>query len=238
MKNILCLIAMLASSTAFAASENARYVSVRGEGEIKVKPDIVTVQLLTHTKAKDARTAQAKNAKEMARVMDLLKDKFGVDAKDILTAGFRVNPDYKYENNKQIFLGYVVDHDLTVTYRKLDKLGDLLDGLVGKGTEDISVQLQGLTFDTEKRKEAEVQALELAMKNAQARGEALARFAKKPIRGVLRISDSSVSYQPFRPVMAKMMSADAAVSGGAERTQISQGEISVSSTVAVDYEID
>ncbi|MGZ3694949.1 MAG: SIMPL domain-containing protein [Bdellovibrionota bacterium] len=236
MKKIFLLLALILTPSAFAA-ENFRYISVRGEGEIKVKPDLATVQLVTHTKAKDAKSAQAKNAKEMARVMAVLKDEYKVEPKDILTSGFRVNPDYKYENNKQIFLGYVVDHDLTVTFRKLEKLGDLLDGIVGKGTEDIAVQLQGITFDTEKRKEVEVQALELAMKNAQARGEALAHFAKKPIRGVLRISDSSVNYQPFRPVMAKMMSADA-VPGAAEHTQISQGEISVSSNVAVDYEIE
>ncbi|MGE3260662.1 MAG: SIMPL domain-containing protein [Bacteriovoracia bacterium] len=228
------LFLVLLSSTTFAA-ENFHYVSVRGEGEIKVKPDLVNVQLQVHTKARDAKAAQAKNAKEMARVMELLKSELKIDAKDIQTSGFRVNPEYSYENNRQNFLGYTVDHGLAITYRKLEKLGDMLDGLVGKGTEDVSVQLQGLTFDTEKRKEVEVQALELAMKNAQARGEALARFAKKPIRGVLRISDSSVNYQPYRPMMEMQKMARSSV---ADATVVSAGEISVTSNVAVDYEIE
>lgn len=57
MKKTILFFAMLLSSTSFAAPESFRYVSVRGEGEIKVKPDIVTVQLMAHSKAKDARTA-------------------------------------------------------------------------------------------------------------------------------------------------------------------------------------
>jgi uncharacterized protein YggE len=70
------------------------------------------------------------------------------------------------------------------------------------------------------------------------RAEALARFAKKPIRGVFRISDSSVNYQPYRPVMAKAMRGEFAASDSAGGTQIAAGEISVNSSVAVDYEIE
>lgn len=229
------LLLLVFTTPAFAA-ESAHFISVRGEGEIKVKPDLVSVSLNVHTKAKDGKAAQAKNAKEMARVMSTLKDTFGVEAKDIQTTSFQVNPEYNYQGPQRQFLGYVVDHSLAFTYRKLDKVGEVLDKLVTGNASEDSVQLSGLTFDSSKRKDYEVDALELAMKNASGRAEALARFAKKPVKGVLRISDSSVNYQPFRGnapmAMARAESQDAAP------THISAGEITVTSSVAVDYEIE
>lgn len=233
MKKYFLPLALLLSTSALAA-ESPHFISVRGEGEIKVKPDIVAVSLNVHTKAKDGKAAQAKNAKEMARVMAVLKDDFGIDAKEIQTTSFQVNPEYNYQGPQRVFVGYVVDHSLVFTYRKLDKVGEVLDKLVTSGAGEDSVQLSGLTFDSSKRKDHEVEALELAMRNASGRAEALARFAKKPLKGVLRISDSSVNYQPFRGNMAmgKMAAQDSAA------TQISAGEISVTSSVAVDYEIE
>ena len=230
----LCLFAL----PSFADSP-ARYVSVRGEGEIKVKPDLAVVNLMVHTRARTAKEAQEKNAKEMSRVQKVLKGDFSIEEKDIQTASFNVSPEHRYEQNgKQVFLGYGVNHQLAVTVRKLARLGDLLDALVGKGTEEVGVNLQGLRFDAENRKAVEIDAMELAMKNALARAEALARFAKKGLKGVLRISDSSVNYQPYRPPMEAMMDMGAAKAMAAPSTMISAGEIIVSSNVAVDYELN
>lgn len=238
MKTIIASIFLSLSTPAFAAPDFVKLVSVRGEGEIRIKPDKASVNLQVRTKAKDAKSAQAKNAKEMARVEKLLRDEFKIDAKDIQTLGFYVNPEYRYEQNgKQTFLGYQVDHNLTVTIKKIDKLGALFDGLIGKGSEDIAVLLQGVTFDTERRQEVEIQALEAGMKRAQARAEALAKFAKRSIKGVLRISDSSVSHSP-PPFPLQRMKTAMAMDVAESETQISPGEIVVSSQVSVDYEID
>jgi uncharacterized protein YggE len=122
--------------------------------------------------------------------------------------------------------------------KKIDKLGELLDSLVGKGTEDVSVLLQNVSFGTEKRQEYEIQAMEIAMKHAETRATALARFAKRGLKGVLRISDSEVQFQPppFERAMGKaaLMAMDSAES----QTQVSAGEIVIGSNVSVDYQID
>lgn len=232
MKTLLLLL--LVSSPALA---EVRSIFVHGEGTVKLKPDRASVQLQVRAKGKEAQAAQAKNAKEMSRVEKLLREGFRIEAKDIQTSGFQVNPEYRYEQNgKQVFVGFQVEHGLTVTVKKLESLGSLLDGFVGKGSEEVSVQLQGVSFDAEKRDEAEIQALESAMKNASARAEALARFAKRPVKGVLRIADSSVQVQPppfARPMMKTAMSMESAPA-----TQISPGEITVSSQVSVEYEIN
>lgn len=234
------VLALLMIPLELQAAAEVRTISVRGEGEARVAPDKAMVQLLVQTKAKDAKSAQAKNAKEMARVQKSLREEFKIDEKDIQTSGFSVNPEYRYEQNgKQTFLGYQVNHSLSLTVRKLENLGGLLDSLVGKGTEDVSVQLQNVSYDTSQRQQVELRALEGAMKNARDRASALAGFAQQKLKGVLRISDSSLQYSPppfARAAMKTMaLGAEAADTGG---TQVSAGEIVVNSNVAVDYEMN
>jgi uncharacterized protein YggE len=233
----LLLLLLLAPVT--HAEEIVKTVSVKGEGEVKVRPDEADMFLQVRTKAKDAKTAQAKNAKEMARVQKALQSEFKIDEKYIQTTGFSVNPEYRYDNNgKQTFLGYIVDHSLTVKVKKVEKLGEMVDSLVGKGTEDVSVLLQNVNFGTEKRQEYEIQAMEIAMKNAEVRAAALAKFAKRSLKGVLRISDSNVQFQPppFQRMMGKAAMMEMASDAGG--TQISAGEIVIGSNVSVDYLFD
>lgn len=204
---------------------------------MSVRPDKATLNLQVRTKGKEAKLAQTKNAKEMTRVEKVLKDEFRIEAKDIQTTNFSLQPEYRYEQNgKQVFLGYQLEHGLSVTVRKLESVGTLLDALVGKGTEDVAVLLQGVNFATEKRQEVELQALDLAMKNALSRAEALAKSSKRSLKGVLRISDSSVQHQP--PVYAHAPMA--MMKGGAEMadsTSVAPGEINISSRVSVEYEM-
>lgn len=235
-KFLFILLAMLSTANLFAAED--RIVSVRGEGEVKIKPDMAIMNLNVTTKAKDAKAAQEKNAQEMIRVNKIIKDDFKIESKDIQTAQFSLQPDYRYEQDgKRTFLGFNVIHSLTVKVKKLEKLGEIMDTVVGKGSENKSVSLDGITFDTEKRKEFELQALENAMNNARDRAEALAKFAKKSLNGVRRISDSNISYHPFMG-QPRMAMAKAEMVGDSASTQIQAGEIVVNSQVSVEYDLN
>lgn len=229
-------------SSAALAADPARTISVRGEGELKIAPDVATISLQVQSRGKDAKAAQAANAAEMARVSKVLRGEFGLGDKEIQSSGFSVSPDYRYDRDgKRTLLGYQAYHSLSVRMKKLEKVGELLDKLPsGKAGDEKAVLLQGVSFDSDKRRDHETDALGLAMANAQARAAALAGFAKKGLKGVLRISDSSLNYQPFQPVMAraKMMSAMEDASGGAPGTAIAPGEITINSSVAVEYEMD
>lgn len=242
--NKIILSLLLLSAPSFAA-DNIRLISVKGEGEVKVKPDIASIQLHVVSKAKDAKSAQEKNAAEMARVMKALKSEFGLDEKDIQTSGFNLNPEYRYEqkSGKQVFLGFTANHSLTAKVRKLETVGPIIDSIPGKGKEDLAVNLGGVSFDVEDRRALEVKALEVAMQNARARADALAKFSKRGIKDVLRISDSNVQYEPYQLAAGNnymMDAAEAAPAAKAARpaTQISTGEIEVSATVSADFELN
>ena len=226
------------SSLTFA---NYDSLLVRGEGEIKVKPDIAHIQLNVFAKAKEAKSAQAKNAKEMERVKKVLIEDFGLEAKDLSTEHFSLNPDYRWDNNRQHFMGYTVSHSLQAKVRKLENIGKILDAIVPeKASEDLGVQLNGIQFDTEKRRDYETQAIGEAMKNARVRAEALAKFAGKNLKQVRRISDSNINFTPFMPAQLRgaRMESDSGMMkmAAAPRTNIESGEISVSSSVTVEFE--
>lgn len=228
------LASVLLCAPAFAAES---YVSVRGEGEVKAKPDKALVSLSVQSKARDAKTAQAANAKEMARVQKSLRSEFDIAEKDIQTSGFSVSPEYRYEQNgKQVFLGYQVHHGLSFTVKKLETLGGVLDKVVGKGTEELAVLLSQVQFDTSKRKELEIEALGAAMENARQRADALAKFGKRALKRAIRISDGAVQMAP--PPFAMLKGAARAEMAQDSGTSLSTGEIVVSSNVAVDYELE
>ncbi len=232
----IILLSCLVPLFAHAAVE--RTVTVSGEGEVKIKPDIAFVNLQVQSKGPDAKNAQEKNAREMARVEKILREEFKLEDRELQTTSFWVNPEYRYEQSsgKQIFMGFTVTHGLRAKVRKTEKLGEILDKLSGKGGPEMSVSLQGVSFDTDKRKAYEVQALESAMNNAKERAEALAKFSGRKLKGVLRVSDSQLSAPQPMP-RARMMKGEAMMAADVG-TSVQAGEIEVRSTVSVEYELD
>ncbi|RYZ93968.1 MAG: DUF541 domain-containing protein, partial [Proteobacteria bacterium] len=172
----------------------------------------------------------------------ILRGDFSIEAKDIQTDGFSVNQDYRFEKDgKRLFAGFAGHHSLSLRMKKLDRVGELLDRLPNANQgEARAVELRGISFDSDKRRDYETQVLGIAMSNANARAAALAGFAKKGLKGVLRISDSSVQYQPYAAPYAargKLMMAAADADSGPS-TEVSAGQITINANVAVDFEMD
>ncbi|RZA08052.1 MAG: DUF541 domain-containing protein [Proteobacteria bacterium] len=242
MKNMAYFFALLLSfnSIAGAAPTDLRVISVRGEGELKVAPDVAIVSLSVETKAKDAKAAQKANAEEMARVNKVLRNDFSIDAKDIQTDGFSMGQDYRFEKDgRRVFVGFAGHHSLTVRMKKLDRVGELMDKLPSAGAgEARAVELRGVSFDSDKRRDHETEVLGIAMANAKDRATALAGFAKKGLKGVLRISDSAVQYQPYAAPYAARSKNMAMADAESAPTEISAGQITINANVAIDYEMD
>ncbi|MEZ0392809.1 MAG: SIMPL domain-containing protein [Pseudobdellovibrionaceae bacterium] len=213
------------------------FVQVSGEGEIKAKPDFILVNATVYSRAQTAKEAQKINTKEMARIDKLLKQDFKVEAKDIQTSSFQVQPQYEYGKDKPIYKGINVQHALRIKFRKVDEVGNLLDRLVEvQNQEGFGVRVDELVFGTDQSKAYEVQALELAMNEAKARAQVLAKASGRTLSTVRKVSDSQISEIQIRPMrsmgkMAMDMASETAP------TQVSPGEISVRAQVSVEYEI-
>ncbi|RUS45643.1 SIMPL domain-containing protein [Cohnella sp. AR92] len=205
-------------------------ITVGAEGSIKVEPDIAYVNVAVETRGADAKTAQQANATKFAAVEKVLYTTYGLSKQDVQTVSFDVQPEYNYTQNEgQVLKGYIANHSLRISYRKLADIGSLLDALTAAGAN----RMNGVQFGTEKQDQYELEALKKAMANADAKASVLASSAKKQVGEVLNIVQGNAAPIPVIETSfanAKMMASDAAAS-----TSIQSGQIEVNASVTVQY---
>jgi len=222
----------LGVAPAYAAEQTVKNtISVGGQGEIKVTPDIAYINLGVMTKAATAKEAQAQNAEGFASLTALLYDTYKLDKKDVKTSGFYVQPDYNYSEKEAKIVGYTATQTVQVAYRDIAKVGEFLDAASKAGAN----QINGVQFDTEKRQDYEIQAIDSALKNAEAKAKAIAKSTGKELKGIINVAQGATSgfpvYRELASPMAKM-AADSAAGG----TSISPGELTITTSVNVQYE--
>src|SRR5262249_46185426 len=110
------LYARPVTAQASAGGPGMREVRVRGRGAGKGGPDTATVQIGVETEAATAKDALAQNSAQAQAVQEKLA-KLGVDAKDMQTSNFTINPAYG-SDGRQV-TGYHVSNTVTVKIRQL-----------------------------------------------------------------------------------------------------------------------
>ncbi len=206
-----------------------RLISLNGHGEVKARPDMAVVNVGVMTQAATAREALTQNSEAMEKVLASLKAA-GMEAKDVQTSNFMINPRYQYDQtNAQPprVVGYDVSNTVTVSVRKLDILGAVLDKVVGEGSN----QITGVVFaiaDDEKLKD---EARKLAVADAERKAKLYADTARITLGQIVSVSEGN--YQPPHPVYAKAMRAETASSA----VPIAEGEQTVAIEVNIAWEI-
>jgi uncharacterized protein YggE len=205
-------------------------ISLVGHGEVRASPDIAVVTLGVLSSAPTAREALDTNTKAMNDLMAALKAA-NIEPKDIMTSNFNVSPRYDYgQNNGQPpkVTGYDVSNNVTVTLRKIDGIGDLLDKAVSSGSN----QVNGISFGIANPQSAMDRARKEAVNDAKRKAELYAAAASVTLGNVLSLSEGG-GYQP-QPMEMRVnmkMSADAGP------VPIAQGEQVVAVDVNITWEI-
>src|ERR1041384_7014046 len=75
----------------------AATVSIEGRGEVRAAPDMALINSGVTTQGATAREALDANTTAMADLIAVLKEA-GIEARDIQTSGFSVNPNYVYSD--------------------------------------------------------------------------------------------------------------------------------------------
>jgi len=222
-----------AQSEAEIVLGDKKVITVSGTGEFEVAPDVAYLDVAVETRAATAKEAQANNATKFAALEGVLYQKYAIGKQDVKTTGFSVHPEYKYADNQEPKVtGYLAVHNIRITYRQLDKIGTLLDALSAAGAN----RMNGVQFDTEKEDQYELQALEKAMANADGKAAVLAKASKRTLKGVLSVSQASVTAQPVYGI--RMEKAMAAADSAGSATSIQSGQITVRTDITVMYEME
>lgn len=236
LNKIIILVLSFAAVTASADGDH-HVIEVNGIAERTVEPNMVILRVESWAKAGSAKKAQEQQALQFTNFKKSL-EKFKIKKEDIQTESYYVNPEYVYDQktrNNRID-GYRVSHSLTVTYRNVENAGQFLDDVVTSKGETSGVNVNGVSWDSDKKAEVELSALGDAVRNARKRADELADAAKIKIKGVHKIQHISHSAPAPRPYMAKAammeMAADAAP------TEVAGGQIKITVQVNLQYEID
>lgn len=202
---------------------------VAAQADVRVTPDMATVNAGVVTQAVTAADAMKENSTKMQAVFAALK-KAGIADKDMQSAGINISPQYKYaENMPPVVTGYQASNTVNVMLRDIANIGGVIDALVGQGVN----QLNGPTFDVADKDAALDKARTQAVDKARARAQLYAQAAGVKITRLQNLSEQSMMTPPQpHPAMYKMDMAQ-----GSASTPVAAGEVLLSVTVGMTYEI-
>jgi uncharacterized protein YggE len=221
--------------------DHAIYVSATSSE--KVAPDLLLIQVRVQTEDSSAKGSQQENANVMADLLPKLKA-FGLNDSDIQTTQYSVDPVYNstYVCDKSGYgchyvstiTGYRTTHSLSVKVSNLDKGGDIIDAAASAGENQTFVDYIQFTLKDETRRSIQKSLLQEATAEAKSKAESMAAGLGVSVGKVLSASES-YSYYPT-PVYYKSAMLDYAGEAAAP-TQLSAGEVDVSSSVSVNFEV-
>ncbi len=206
-----------------------RIVSISGHGEVRVVPDLAVVSVGVTTQGQSARDALDGNTKAMKSLLETLK-KAGIEDRDMATSNFSVGSRLDYGNNNgqpPKVVGYDVNNMVTITVRKIDDLGELLDVAVSTGSNTIN----GISFSVSKPESFITEARKAAVTDARSKADTYAAAGGFKIGDILSISEGT-AYQPPVQYRAKSSRSEAS-----DAVPIAQGEQALSVDVSITYEI-
>lgn len=206
-----------------------RIISLTGHGEVRSAPDLAYVTSGVVTQGATAAEALAANTTAMNDLFAALKAS-GIEDRDIQTSNFSVQPRYDFQNGQAPKLvGYDVSNNVTVTLRKIEGLGPLLDKLVQNGSNQIS----GVSFDVAKPQDAMDEARKLAAADATRKAKVYATAMGVELGPVMQVSEASAGQPPMPMVRGTMMKADMA----AAPVPVAAGEQTIAVDVNITWEI-
>ena len=220
---------LLAPPPAAAAEDKPmeRTITVSASGSVTAEPDQARINTGVVSEASTAIEALNKNTDAMKKVVAELKAK-GVDAKDIQTSSFNVEPVVVYtkEGAPPKVTGYRVNNEVAVMVRDLAKLGSVLDQLVSVGAN----QVHGLSFDVSKAETLKDEARKEAMANALRRAKLLAAAGGAEVGEIVQIAEDVTFGGPQPVTFSKRAMA-------AEAVPIERGSQQLESRVTVTWRL-
>ena len=228
--SLLTLFATAAAMPHTAMADQPRTIVVSGNGESAARPDLAYLSFAIETHAKTATDAASRNAALAQKITDALKAKLG-DKGKVSTGGYSLSPDYEQHQGRQepTIIGYNAQNSITVQTPDMDMLGELIDTAIAAGAN----RMNYLNFTLKNDTKARADAIANASHEAQTQAQALASSLNVKLKRILTASTEGAP----RPIPMERGMAYAA-SMAKVATPVEAGDITVSATVYLTYEIE
>jgi hypothetical protein len=204
-----------------------RWISVAASGEASVAPDLAIVSFAVSGSGKQLAPTRddvnARSSSVLAKLRDLGVAEGDLDAPDV-----GIHPEYDYRKGQKL-TGYRVVRQMTAKVRDLAGLGDVLDGLVAAGANEV----YGAQMSAADPSAAEHEALRAAIIAAKAKAAALAEAGGVTLGGLARVEEEQAGPVPMprMRMMAAEMAADAP-------TEVAAGDLTVTRQIRAWFDLE
>ncbi len=225
----LTIFAVSASAQSEPNALAQRIIAVDGNGESRTSPDFAELSVAIETNGATAEEAANRNAALAGKVTAALKSKLG-DKGKISTSGYSLNPEYDQRpgHEKPTITGYTAQNSIIVETGAIDLVGALIDSSISAGANRVDY----LNFTVKNDVKARTEAITIATRDAKAQADALASALGVKLGKVLK----ATTLAEARPIPMQRMPMAMAATRAA--TPVEPGEVTVSATVSLTFEIE
>lgn len=198
MKILLPMLAALTSLTFADGLPTVPYLYVQGSAEVEKKADMVSLRFKLSEADKEVAAANKAVQVQAAKVFELLKAT-GIADEDVIADTIRSEPEYEEtDGNRRAakLLGYRVERDFIAKVRDATKFPKLVNDLFALKVG----YFDGISQEYSKAKEVKDEAWELALKNARAEADKMAKAAGMKVDSVWALSP-----EPFPSIGPRML---------------------------------
>ena len=182
-------------------------VTVQGHGSITMPPDQATLIFSISDKGRNLDMIKNKVGSITSRFLEFAEN-LGIKKKNLRTTNINIFPEYTYtpKTDKRIFDGYKINRDITVNLENLTLLGQLIEGAINLGVNNINPPM----FSSKNATGVNIKLHTLAMEDAKNKAIALATSTNATIGRAIDVNAVPISFQP-RPTEMRMLRSDAAI---------------------------
>ncbi|MFD1343455.1 SIMPL domain-containing protein [Litorisediminicola beolgyonensis] len=223
-------VALLAlTPVAAAAQETDATLSLTGTGTVSAPPDVAQITMGVTTQDETASGAMNAASEAAAAILTRL-EAFGVSPQDMQTSGLDLGPIWVDRTTMPAggsgeIAGYRASNRVTARIRDLDNLSEVLGGVLDGGANT----LQGLSFDVANPDPLLDEARRMAVADATARAETIAKAAGVSLGRIRSISENGGGGRPVAMAEMRMM---------ADAVPVAAGETGYSVSVSITWEIE
>ena len=216
--SLAAVVATTLPATSARADDFPSAISVSGEANVSVAPDLAQIDAGVANDAKSAKEASDANNAAMGKVLLALKGA-GIPEKDYQTSRLSLQP--QYGQNKSTgaspVVGFRASSRVTVKIRDVAKVAGIIDALVGAGANDIG----NISFEVTQASKLLDDAREQAVADARRKAEIYAKATGVTLGAPLSVSEGGAPMPLFKARMAMApMAAPAAVAPGEETLSV------------------
>jgi uncharacterized protein YggE len=232
------LLFSVMAAEARGADAEPRRITVNGDAEIQVVPDMVVLTLGIETSNPDLMVARAENDRRVTAMLQAAR-RAGIASKDVNTDYLNIEPRY----DGRTFLGFYVQKTVVVTLRDVSRFESLLTDQL-KGGANYVLGIEFRTTELRKHRDA---ARALAMTATQQKAAALASSLTQRVGRPVTIHEGYSgwwsSYRggwgrgSYGQAMSQNVVQSSGESGAASDSPLAPGTIRVNASVTVTFEL-